>query len=212
MILWHDQGTPGPFGTRNNADVDFDSPENLYYAGGKFGSPPIVINSLYTAALFEAEDIRLTDFYFKHPAFPTAQFLLFWPRNFKFNTAGIRSPEVYLMKAECLARNGDVTGAMAMVNTLRKKRILPSTYANLTASTSEEAVKIIIDERARELMNTQNRFWDMRRLNTETAFAKTYTRDFNSQTYSIAPDSHIFIMPFAKTATDRNESLQQNTK
>jgi uncharacterized membrane-anchored protein len=101
---------------------------------------------------------------------------------------------------------------MAMVNTLRKKRILPSTYANLTASTSEEAVKIIIDERARELMNTQNRFWDMRRLNTETAFAKTYTRDFNSQTYSIAPDSHIFIMPFAKTATDRNESLQQNTK
>lgn len=210
MVAWHNLGSPS-FPVQKNPAVEFDTPENLYYTGGQWGRPSGLVGQV-AIDRFGMGDIRLDDFYAVPWWIPNPNFMLWFNNDYKHNTGGIKTTEVLLMKAECLARADDVAGAMSIVNALRVKRILPLNYVDLTAANSTEAVELVIEERARELVNTQNRFWDMRRLNTETAFAKTYTRDFNSQTYSIAPDSHIFIMPFAKTATDRNESLQQNTK
>ncbi|MDR0544928.1 MAG: RagB/SusD family nutrient uptake outer membrane protein [Odoribacteraceae bacterium] len=75
--------------------------------------------------------------------------------------------EMLLTKAECLARSGDVTGAMSAVNTLRAKRMdnsLPASAINLSASTREEAVTKILEERRREMPFTR-RWFDIRRLN-----------------------------------------------
>jgi len=210
MVDWHNQGTPG-FPIPSNPDVDFDTPENLYYGGGKWGSPASTIGGAGVDR-FGIGDIRLDDFYAKPWWVADPQVSLWFSRNYLYNTAGIKSTEVYLMKAECLARTGDINGSMDIVNALRVKRVLPEYYVDLVAGSTKEAVEIVIDERARELLGTSNRFWDMRRLNTEPEYAITYTREFDGQIYSVAPGSSIFIMPFAKTATDRNDNLQQNTK
>ena len=49
-----------------------------------------------------------------------------------FNGAGLTTCEVYLIKAECLARqvtgNDDFSAAMDVLNKVRKTRILPEIY------------------------------------------------------------------------------------
>ena len=67
--------------------------------------------------------------------------------------------EMLLIKAECLARMGDVSGAMAAVNQLHASRM--ANGERLTASSKEEALKQVLDERRREL--PWHRWWDIRR-------------------------------------------------
>ena len=50
-----------------------------------------------------------------------------------FNEGGITTAEVYLIKAECLARKNNLTGAMDALNAVRVKRVLPANYTALTA-------------------------------------------------------------------------------
>ncbi|MBO4571937.1 MAG: RagB/SusD family nutrient uptake outer membrane protein [Bacteroidales bacterium] len=80
---------------------------------------------------------------------------------------GPTTPEMLLIKAECEARAGNVSAAMATVNRLRAVRMdksAPASVINLTASSKEEAVKKILEERRRE-MPFAKRLWDIRRLN-----------------------------------------------
>lgn len=78
--------------------------------------------------------------------------------------SGPTTAEMYLIKAECLARTGMVSEALAVVNTLRAKRIRPGTTVNLTAANQAEAVTKILQERRREIPFVQ-RWYDLRRFN-----------------------------------------------
>ena len=63
-----------------------------------------------------------------------------------FNGAGLTTCEVYLIKAECLARQvtgNDFSAAMDVLNKVRKTRILPEIYQPLQASTLTEAIDLI---------------------------------------------------------------------
>lgn len=81
--------------------------------------------------------------------------------------SGPTTAEMYLIKAECLARTGDVSGALATVNTLRAKRIRPGSSVNLTAANQAEAVTKILQERRREIPFVQ-RWYDLRRYNNNS--------------------------------------------
>jgi tetratricopeptide (TPR) repeat protein len=211
LVDAHNRSTPGGF-VPSLPKTDYNLPEFLYYAGGPWGDPILSRISRIAINRFGTGDIRLDDFYASHPRFPNVTFKFWFQRNYKHVGAGITVPEVLLMKAECLARGGDASGAMSIVNDLREKRVL-SDYALPTEVTAKEAVNIVINERARELVNTLNRFFDIRRLADEADYKIALSREFNGKTYNVDPaTSHIFIMPFPKTATDKNPHLKQNTK
>lgn len=75
--------------------------------------------------------------------------------------------EMILTKAECQARQGNYTEAMKTVNLLRAKRMdddAPEDRINLSASSKEEAIRKILEERRRE-MPFSMRWYDLRRLN-----------------------------------------------
>lgn len=136
---------------------------------------------------------------------------------FFYPTVGMKTGEMYLTMAECQARLGDLNGAMQTVNTLRSKRVKGSGAALATPATTEETVKLIIDERRRELAMGFNRFFDLKRLNTEPAYAKTLQRTFPlvnttvpQRTYTLPPNSPMYIVPFPKDVMDKNPSLTQN--
>ncbi len=102
--------------------------------------------------------------------------------------------EMLLVKAECLARDNKVSEAMSALNQLRAKRFdnqAPSQVINLTASSKEDAVTKILEERRREMPFTQ-RWFDIRRLNSNTdSFddVPTLTRSFyNYNSSTIVPD------------------------
>lgn len=133
-------------------------------------------------------------------------------------TVGMRTAEVYLILAEAKARLNDLDGAMQALCDLRVKRIKGEEAVPSQPSTKEEMVRLVIDERRKELLFGFNRFWDLKRLNTEPEYAKTQTRRFSlvstevpSQTYTLAPDSRLYVIPFPKDARTKNPNLTLNT-
>ncbi|GET25614.1 RagB/SusD family nutrient uptake outer membrane protein [Prolixibacter sp. NT017] len=131
-----------------------------------------------------------------------------------FNYGGITTVEVYLIKAECLARAGDIEGAMAALNTVRKTRILPEYYADLTATSEAEAMANIIQTKRNELILTLIPFCDIRRLNQEGTYTTTLSKVVDGETLTLSPDSHMWTMPFPQGAIDNpgNGSIVQNVE
>lgn len=131
-----------------------------------------------------------------------------------FNYGGITTVEVYLIKAECLARKGMINEAMKVLNTVRKTRILSNTYQDLTATTGAEAITAIQKTKNNELILTLIPFCDARRLNAEGTYLVSFTKEYKGETLSLDSDSHLWTMPFPQGATDNpgNGTITQNVE
>ncbi len=131
-----------------------------------------------------------------------------------FNRGGLTTTEVYLIHAECLARTGNVAGAMDVLNKVRQKRILPEYYQPLAASSADVAIDMIIKVKGDALVQTIIPFCDARRLNLEPAHARTLTKVENGQQYTLSPSSHMWVMPFPMGAVKNsgNGTVTQNVE
>ena len=129
-----------------------------------------------------------------------------------YNYGGFTTTEVYLIKAECQARQDDITGAMNTLNAVRVKRILPQYYTALTATTVQDAVKLIQRTKGNELILGITPFADMRRLNKDPDYARTLTKKENGTSLALAPNSHLWTMPFPQGAIKNpgNGTITQN--
>lgn len=135
-----------------------------------------------------------------------------------YSTVGMKTTEVYLMQAECYAREDKYAEAVAILNTLRAKRILSGTVNLDVPATRAATMQLVINERRKELLLGFNRFFDLKRLNTETEYAKTITRVFPlvnktvaQKTYTLQPNSRLYIIPFPLSALTKNPKLTLNT-
>lgn len=129
-----------------------------------------------------------------------------------YNKGGLRTAEIYLIKAECLARNNDIDGAMDLLNAVRIKRIMPDVYAPLSANSLVEAIELIRRTKDNELIGTQIPFCDMRRFNKDPQYARTLTKTEGSENLSLSPTSHMWTMPFPLGAIKNpgNGTIEQN--
>lgn len=127
------------------------------------------------------------------------------PRN-----VGPSVAEMILIKAEGRARAGQPAQAMALVNTLRRNRIKASGFVALTATSANDALIQVINERRREFCFRNLRWWDMRRLKSETIFQETITRTFNGITYTLTPDSKRYVFPIASYLIQLNPEIVPN--
>jgi tetratricopeptide (TPR) repeat protein len=108
---------------------------------------------------------------------------------------GIATDEMYLIRAECNARTGNTTEAMADLNTLLKTRWATGTYADMNATNADQALALILTERRKELCFRGLRWADLRRLNPDSRFQTTLTRLIAGQTYILAPNSPKYVLP-----------------
>ncbi len=150
--------------------------------------------SVERAAKFEDGDIRLLA-HWKYNNTGTIEYYRGIYGN-EPNFGGIRSAEMYYIKAECQARDGEWEDALETVNTVRRTRFLPEKYTDLTASNQTEAINKIIDDKANEFVQTQVIFCDYRRLNKEGLYPRTLTKTIGDKTYTLKPNSHLWIMPY----------------
>jgi hypothetical protein len=107
---------------------------------------------------------------------------------------GLATDEVYLTRAECFARTGNVTAALKDLNALMIKRFKTGTFVPLTAANATEALNLVLQERRKETPFRGLRWLDLRRLNSEGANI-TLTRFVNNQTYTLEPNSPRYVMP-----------------
>jgi hypothetical protein len=126
------------------------------------------------------------------------------------NFNGLAVDEVYLVRAECNARMGNVASAMDDLNTLLIKRWKSGTFVPYTALDAEDALNKILQERRKELLFRGIRWFDLRRLNKDPRFAKTLIRKVNGQLFELPPNDkrYTFFIPesvIALTGIQQNE-------
>ena len=129
-----------------------------------------------------------------------------------FNFGGITTVEVYLIKAECLARANQISGALDVLNTVRKTRIFPASYQDISTTDKTTALRAIFRTKNNELTNTLIPFADARRLNAEGVYPVSYSKTANGNTYTLSSNSHLWTMPFPQGATQNpgNGTITQN--
>jgi len=126
--------------------------------------------------------------------------------------------EMYLMRAECNARANNLTGAVADLETLRKKRISGTAAAvpSAVASNQQALVRFILDERIREFAITGLRWLDMRRLSQDPVYKDhvIYTHKIYGEngeevsTYSLKPER--FALKFGERMLNESNGLEEN--
>lgn len=121
-------------------------------------------------------------------------------------------PEMMLIKAEYLAREGQTNNAMLLLNTLRSKRFKPADYTELTAANPEEALVKVLEERRKELFYHGLRWFDLKRLNHDDRFKKTLTRSHNGRTETLLPGSPRYVLPIAPKITGLNPNITPNER
>lgn len=202
-----------------NGNPERNNPENYFFHFGSMNMYRGNNNVSYAlpperAARFEAGDTRLLTHWKRRVSASGIEYQA-GIYGLEPNKGGMRSPEMYYIKAECLARQGgaaNLEAAMELVNRVRKTRILPEYYTDWTASTTQEAVEKIINDKANEYIQSSVVFCDYRRLNKTPEYARTLTKTVNGTIYKLNPSSHLWIMPFPNEAVSNpgNGTLKQN--
>lgn len=125
--------------------------------------------------------------------------------------SGPATDELYLTRAECNARKGNTITALNDLNVLLQKRWKTGTFIPFTAATSADALAIILTERRKELVFRGTRWLDLRRLNKDTRFAVSLTRVLNGKTYTLPPNSQLYVLPIPDNEI-RLSGIQQNPR
>lgn len=126
------------------------------------------------------------------------------------NIFGITTERMYYTAAECYIRTNQIDEGLELVNTVREYRIHPDYYEEFKASTEEEAMTLLQKAKWIECISTYENFFDCKRWNSEEKYKRTITRQLPTGTYSIDPDSPLWIFPFPANAVRYNSSLTQN--
>lgn len=109
---------------------------------------------------------------------------------------GVTTPEMYLTRAECYVRQGKLAEAMKDLNTLMRKRWNNQVnYPEFTATNQTDGLRIILDERRKELLFRGTRWMDMRRLAQENLLSIYPKRVIDGVTYEW-PREYTYQIPF----------------
>lgn len=187
--------------------------EVLYHTfGGGASSTPVNIARAKTdttlLSLYEVNDLRKIVF-FRQNADGTNSFRGSYNGTSNlFN--GIAIDEIYLIKAECLARAGEVKSAMDNLNLLLVNRYKTGTYKARNAPSNLVALTIILEERRKELLMRGSRWIDIKRLNKEGLNIEL-KRHLNGQNYTLTPNDLRFALPIPEDIIQRS-GMQQNPR
>lgn len=185
--------------------------ETLFYgSAGNWGplsnSVAKIDSVLYNE--FDSNDLRKV-VYFKNNKDGTFGF----KGTYTGGTAELSAPatdEVYLMRAECLAREGDVSSAMEDLNTLLITRWKTGTFTPIMAEDQKDAQKIILMERRKELIYRELRWMDIKRLNKEGAKI-VLKRVVNGESFILSPNDPRYALPIPQAVIDLT-GMKQNPR
>lgn len=124
---------------------------------------------------------------------------------------GLATDELFLIRAECYARKGNTSSALADLNTLLQTRWKTGTFVPFTAASADAALALILTERRKELVFRGLRFTDLRRLNRDSRFAITLSRELNGTLYTLPPNSPLYVLPIPDNEINNN-AIPQNPR
>lgn len=216
-LLYHDKlidfstvstSSDTPF-SHNAAEVIYHSNQIGAYSSttGTGNRPDIEVTpELYQS--FAAEDLRRSIF-FRTNTLGRINVKRGYMSAGIYQFSGLACDELYLIKAECLARRGETGLSLQYLNKLLSSRFKKTpAYRPLTAATAAEALNIILRERRKELIWRGIRWSDLKRLNREGA-AITLSRSINGKTYTLSPNDARYAFPIPEQEINQS-GIEQN--
>jgi len=198
--------------------------DNLLFAATKQNNPTFLVASVeilnnyfergniireYTNAYsYTLGGVNYSETYGRDYGIPGA--LMFYDNDYQHNNAGMTVSDLMFIRAESLIRLGRISEGMDVINYIRQRRINPTVYAALSATTEPAAMAILKKLSRIEFLYTWKNFVNIKRWNTETAYRESITRTISGITYTLSPESPLWVFPFPQSATDYNPNLTQN--
>lgn len=154
---------------------------------------------------FNEDDLRY-QFFTRDPT-PKERIMINGNANF-----GPTVAELYLSRSEVLARKGNTSEAMDILNTIRKTRIKPSAYEDLSASSADDALTKVLAERRREMAFGGQRWMDMKRLDREGKMQAVLRLDAETQATigTLAPHSPNYVFEIPSRVLLFNPQMTKN--
>ena len=125
------------------------------------------------------------------------------------NSKMMRTAEMYLIRAEARAMQGDFSGANSAesdLNFLRSNRI--TGYVDVTLTSQQNAIDEIMLERFKELAFEGHRFWDLKRRGLAVERLAT---DASGDGQTLPAGDFRFALPIPDPEMKANPAMQQNT-
>lgn len=204
-----DYNTLDPSQSYPFASIQFSNPEDIMQTlcvdvdGDIFPWSANIDSSLYQS--YDTNDLRKVVFFTQNPDGTASYHGSFgtWQ-----NYNGIATDEMYLIRAECNARQGNTGAAMDDLNTLLMNRWEIGTFVPLKSNDPVDALAIILAERRKELVFRALRFTDIKRLNKEGANI-IQKRIIQGQTYTLPPNDPRYALPIPDKVIQLS-GMQQN--
>lgn len=152
-----------------------------------------------------------------------------------YSINSLTTVDMYLTRAECYIRSGDIPAAMDILELIRERRIDSDGYEPLPVSTKADAIAALKRVARNENFATSKNFIDLKRWNAsemewQTTLTKTLTLapqgfmpiggnpmmgwmpvpPVMTRSYTLSPESPLWIFPFPQAATNYNPNLTQN--
>ena len=194
-----------------------NNPETIFYAmanSAAYNYVPVrgamVDTILY--ATFGVDDIRRRAFFRA-----SGSYFLFkgsYAASMNSLFSGLTTAEMYLLRAECLARGvngqaGDKDLALADLNHLLTNRWVTGSFIPVAAADANEALDQVLLERRKELLFRGVRWIDIKRLNKEGRNI-TLTRILpNGESKTLEPNANFYAYPLPKDIITLS-GIQQN--
>lgn len=189
----------------------YQSPEKIWYMSNGF---PSIITSFCISddlqSLYEEGDLRFK-FYFSNidrrgNLWEDGRYRYLQNLDYNFGV-----PEMMLIEAEALARKND-SKSLDILNELRQKRFSDADYHPLTAADGESLLDLVLKERRRELCLNGLRWLDMKRLGAEGKYTTTLTRTLEDKTYTLEPNSKLYVFPIPLQVLSLNKKVEPNDR
>lgn len=152
----------------------------------KYGISPQLLE------LYDPDDLRLL-IYFRKNTIGNYNIKSINSRS-SFPFTGLASDELYLIKAECLARRSQQEEALIYLNQLLQSRMKTGSFVPITATDANDALSKILTERRKALVWRSLRWTDLKRLNLEGRNI-ALTRNLGDQVHTLEPGSPKYVLP-----------------
>jgi len=121
---------------------------------------------------------------------------------------GLATDEMYLIRAECYIRTGQVNLGLNDLNKLLSTRWKTGTYTPVYNLNAEDALELVLKERRKEMIYRGTRWSDIKRLNKE-GYNINLIRKAGDEVYKLEAGSSYFALPFPSDLI-KITGIQQN--
>lgn len=200
--------------TNNSTPFELFNKEVLFHnvsydAVNTYDFYAIVDTSLYKA--YENQDLRKTLFFQDIYKDGTFRFKGSYGGSTDDLFNGLALDEVYLIRAECYAREMNVERALEDLNALLSTRWRKDLFVPVEEKDPEKLLAKILLERKKELLYRGTRWGDLKRLNKDPKFAITIKRVLNGHTYELRPNSLRYNLLIPREIIERT-NMPQNSR